>query len=118
MPVYNPKTFHKFGVTPEMDVQKRFKDLEGKYDVRVLFSVILPKARAFQQEQNFLDRFPKDVYLEDKIKGITEVRVFDNTTKNGLIRELYGLKAKWAADAKKYENYEKMKFYLVEITRK
>lgn len=118
MKVQNPKTFYKFGVTPDWDVMDRFKDLHNTYDVKVLFSVIMPRDKAIQHEQNILDKYQKNVYITEKIKGVTEIRDFDVPTKNGIIRELYALKAKWIKEIEKYSKYEKLKFYFVEITKK
>jgi len=111
----NPKVFYKFGVTSKYNVQDRFKDIENDYDVTVLFSHYLPENKAIQQEQNYLDRFKKGMWLDDKIKGVTETRYFDEETKKLVLRELYKKRSEWIKDKEKFKSYTCMKFYFVEI---
>ncbi len=119
MQVMNPKVFHKFGVTSDYDVLKRFNrpDFDG-YDVKILFSHYLPVPKAYQQEQNFLDRYKKNVRLDETFHGITEIRAFDEATKKAILKELYGLKAKWFAENQKFKKYPRIKFYFVEFVKK
>lgn len=117
MTVYNPKVLYKFGTTSKIDATERFAAISDRYDIRILFSCWLPAINADQHEQNFLERFPKNVYVTETFKGITEIRSFDDKTKSGILAELYSLKRKWS-EMYKGKKGDRKKFYFAELTLK
>jgi len=109
------KSFYKFGVTKESQVDNRFdpyfqnsrfyndryKYLE--FDVRVLFSMYCSTTDAYKIESRYKAKYPKNFSLEtylgkpynyfsDGFTGITETVVLDDNTYKEVLHKLYSLK--------------------------
>jgi hypothetical protein len=81
--------FLKFGVTSSYDILDRFKSDEyNKWVVRPLASAYGTKEQVEEAEQKFLNKYPKNFWLEEKIRGVTEVVKMDRQTRNAAIQEV------------------------------
>lgn len=67
-------TLHKFGVTHHYDVLDRFKgdSYDGWY-ISVVCSAYGPRALVLAAEQHLLSLYPKNLWVDGKFSGITEV---------------------------------------------
>ena len=89
-------TFLKFGVTSSYDILDRFKYPEyDDWDIRPLASAYGTKEQVEDAERKFLTKYPKNFWLEEKIKGVTEIVKLDRTTRNKAITEVRGLSEQW-----------------------
>lgn len=82
----NPYRMYKFGRTNSEDVLERYDPIVhtnrgwrniplGKdYDIKVLWSMWIPKDRAVKAEQWFKENYPKEFYSLSLYNGITECR--------------------------------------------
>lgn len=81
--------FLKFGVTSSYDVLERFKSEEyNKWVVKPLASAYGTKAQVEEAERKFLKKYPKNFWLEEKIRGVTEIVKLDRQTRNNAIQEV------------------------------
>lgn len=81
--------FLKFGVTSSYDVLERFKSEEyNRWVVRPLASAYGTKAQVEEAERKFLKKYPKNFWLEEKIRGVTEIVKMDRQTRNNAIQEV------------------------------
>lgn len=81
--------FLKFGVTSSYDVLERFKSEEyNMWVVRPLASAYGTKAQVEEAEREFLKKYPKNFWLEEKIRGVTEIVKLDRQTRNDAIKEV------------------------------
>jgi len=88
--------FLKFGVTKEYDILDRFRDEEYyTWNIRPLASAYGTKAQVEEAEEKFLKKYPKNFWLNEKIRGVTEVVKLDRPTRNQAIKEVRELSAKW-----------------------
>ena len=73
----NKKTsenFYKIGITSKYDVLDRFKyDEYNGWNIRVMSSAYGPRDEVETAEQYLLKRFPKNLWIEQKISGVTEI---------------------------------------------
>jgi hypothetical protein len=70
--------FRKFGVTGKKTALERFynkyeKDQYEDWDINIICSVRLKPEIALEREFNLQKRFPKNLIIEKKIKGVTEI---------------------------------------------
>jgi len=68
--------FYKFGYTHHFDFMKRFQ--EDKYKdwyVSPMTSAYGPEDEVLKAEQELLKKYPKNIYIEEKIVGVTEIFV-------------------------------------------
>ena len=81
--------FLKFGVTSSYDVLERFKSEEyNMWVVKPLASAYGKKAQVEEAERKFLKKYPKNFWLEEKIRGVTEIVKLDRQTRNAAIQEV------------------------------
>ena len=81
---------YKFGFTGKTNVEDRFKDCS--YSVDVKWSWYLPEEMAYLGEQLMLTTIKKDFYIQEKLDGITEMRVFNEEEAKRIIANLYSVK--------------------------
>ena len=87
--------FLKFGVTSSYDVLERFKtDDYNKWSIRPLASAYGTKEQVEAAERYFLQKYPKNFWLKEKIRGVTEVVKLDRSTRNNAIKEVRELSEK------------------------
>ena len=70
--------FRKFGVTGKKTALERFynkyeRDQYEDWDINIICSVRLKPRIALEREFNLQKRFPKNLIIEKKIKGVTEI---------------------------------------------
>jgi len=81
---------YKFGVTGKVNVEDRFKDCN--YNIDVKWSWYLPEDTAYLAESLMLAVIEKDFFLEEKLDGITEMRVLNEKEAKRVISKLYDAK--------------------------
>lgn len=68
--------FYKFGHTHHYDFMKRFKEEKYKdWYVSPMTSAYGPEDEVLKAEQELLKKYPKNIYIEEKIVGVTEIFV-------------------------------------------
>lgn len=89
-------SFLKFGVTSSYDILDRFKYPEyDNWDIRPLASAYGTKEQVEDAERKFLSKYPKNFWLEEKIKGVTEIVKLDRSHRNKAIQEVRTLSEQW-----------------------
>ena len=91
------ESFLKFGHTKYSDVMKRFKyspEQYQDYNIEVLASIkhhTVEEAEGI--ETDFLDKYPKNLYLPKNFSGITEIyKPEDKQERAKILREFYTIK--------------------------
>ena len=70
--------FHKVGYTHNYDAKKRFEyDEYDPWFVDIQASAWGPKDLVLQAEAELLTRFPKNLYIHEKINGVKEIFTTD-----------------------------------------
>jgi len=81
--------FHKFGHTHHFDAMRRFEYPEyDKWDIRVLKSVYGPENDVIVIEETLKALFPKNLYIEEKISGVTEIVLLTQIEINKIIKAM------------------------------
>ena len=97
--------FLKFGVTSSFDVLDRFKtDDYNLWTIRPLASAYGTKEQVEQAERYFLKKYPKNFWLEEKIRGVTEIVKLDKPTRMAAIQEVRQLSTQWKLLREQNEN--------------
>lgn len=68
--------FYKFGYTHHFDLMKRFQ--EDKYKdwyISPMTSAYGPEDEVLKAEHELLKKYPKNIYIEERISGVTEIFV-------------------------------------------
>lgn len=95
----NKKTgdkFLKFGVTSKYDAADRFRDPEyNPWNIRILASAYGTKQQVEEVEQQFHKKYPKNFWLKEKIRGVTEIVKLDRGTRMQAIQEICQLSLMW-----------------------
>jgi hypothetical protein len=94
--------FYKFGYTHHFDFMKRFQ--EDKYKdwyISPMTSAYGPEDEVLKAEKELLKKYPKNIYIQEKISGVTEIFVPKDQ------REIQNIFAYFSA--KRNEWYEKRK---------
>jgi hypothetical protein len=87
--------FFKFGVTGKYDAAERFTDEEyNLWDIKVMTTVYGPTLEILELEQEMLQRYPKNFYLHEKIKGVTEIFKVERVDENKMVGEVKAYFAK------------------------
>ena len=94
-------SFLKFGHTKYSDVMKRFEFSPEQYQdyyIEVLASIKHPTLEEAEGiETDFLDKYPKNLYLPKNFSGITEIyEPEDKQERAKILREFYTLKKELA----------------------
>ena len=70
----NVKEFYKIGVTSKYDVADRFIDEEYlHWNIKVITTAYGPTLEVLAAEDELKLKYPKNLYIEQKIKGVTEI---------------------------------------------
>lgn len=68
------KVFYKFGITQHYEVLDRFKDQQyDLWDIKVMASAYGPRPLVEEAEKFLLNKYPKNLWIEQKIDGVTEI---------------------------------------------
>jgi hypothetical protein len=68
--------FYKFGHTKHYDFMKRFQEEKYKaWYVTPMTSAYGPEKEVLEAEQELLKKYPKNIYIQEKISGVTEIFV-------------------------------------------
>jgi hypothetical protein len=100
--------FQKFGHTRFVDVADRFKvepDQYAKWEIRILAKAHnndIEKVKG--AEEAFHSVFPKNLWIEEKIGGVTEIVEMDGKTRYNAIQCVRRLNEKWKKEKSRYEN--------------
>ena len=91
------ESFLKFGHTKYSDVMKRFEfspEQYQDYNIQVLASIKHHTVEAAEAvETDFLDKYPKNLYLPKNFSGITEIyEPEDKQERAKILREFYTIK--------------------------
>lgn len=87
--------FLKFGVTSSYDVMVRFEGEEyEKWTIRPLASAYGTKDQVEEAERYFLSKYPKNLWVNEKFRGVTEIVQLDKQTRNNAIKEVRELSSK------------------------
>lgn len=87
--------FLKFGITSSYDVMERFEGEEyKKWTIRPLASAYGTKAQVEEAERYFLSKYPKNLWVNEKFRGVTEIVQLDKETRNKAIKEVRELSSK------------------------
>ena len=81
--------FFKFGVTGKYDAAKRFTDKEyDLWDIKIMTTAYGPTLEVLELEQEMLRKYPKNFYLHEKIKGVTEIFKVERLDENKMVDEV------------------------------
>lgn len=88
--------FHKFGVTHHYKAENRLDPIIGKdkkysllkQPVRVLASAYLPVEVALEKERYFQDKYPKNIHIDIKFSGVSEMLLLDKDQRMESIKEI------------------------------
>lgn len=98
----NKQYFYKFGITHNYDVLKRFEDPEyDPWDVTVMVSAYGPRSLVETAEKNLLEKYPKNLWIEQKISGVTEIVVLSKRQLMEAILEIKTYGNEWYEQRKK-----------------
>lgn len=83
------EVFQKFGVTSSYDAADRFRYPEyDKWDIRILSTAYGTKEEVEDLERQFHKKYPKNFYLKEKIKGVTEIVKMTKHQRYNAIQEM------------------------------
>jgi hypothetical protein len=80
--------FYKFGHTSSYDAMDRFTydpDQYSKWDIKIMKTVYGPLEQMKGIEQTLRAFYPKNLWVEEKISGVTEIVKLDQTQINKII---------------------------------
>jgi len=81
--------FQKFGVTSSYDAAERFKSEEyNLWDVRILATAYGTKEQVEELERHFHKKYPKNFWLKEKIRGVTEIVKLSKQDRYNAIQEM------------------------------
>jgi hypothetical protein len=81
--------FFKFGVTGIYDALERFSYEEYyPWHIRIMASAYGPTLEVLELEQEMLQKYPKNFYLPEKIKGVTEIFKVERENENKMVGEV------------------------------
>jgi len=70
------ESFYKIGVTGKYDAAERFLDEEyNLWDVKIMTTAYGPTMMVLEAEEELKLRYPKNIWIDQKIKGVTEIFV-------------------------------------------
>ena len=89
-------SFHKIGITHHFDVLDRFKGSQyDDWDIRVVCSAYGPRSEVEQLEKLLLIKYPKNIWIEKKISGVTEIVNFSSGQLDEVVGIIKTFKDKW-----------------------
>ena len=70
------KSFYKIGVTSKYDAAERFLDEEyNLWDIKIMTTAYGPTREVLEAEDELKLKYKKNLWLDQKIKGVTEIFV-------------------------------------------
>jgi hypothetical protein len=90
--------FYKFGHTRSYDALDRFKHEPEQYepwDIKIMATVYGPIEEMIGIEETFKAIYPKNLWIEEKISGVTETVVLNKDQINNIIEALKRLNNKY-----------------------
>ena len=68
------KSFYKIGVTSNYDAADRFRSEEySLWDVKIMTTAYGPTLEVLAAEEELKLKYPKNLWIDQKIKGVTEI---------------------------------------------
>jgi len=83
--------FYKFGHTANYDALERFKyspEQYEKWDIKIMKTIYGPLDEMKGIEESFKAFYPKNIWLEEKISGVTEIVVLNQQQVNTIIEKM------------------------------
>ena len=90
--------FYKFGHTRNYDAAERFKvspEQYSKWDIKIMKTVYGPIEEMRGIEELFKVLYPKNIFIEEKISGVTEIVQLDKNQVNSVIDYMDRLNQKY-----------------------
>ena len=108
------KSFYKIGVTSNYDAADRFRDDEyNLWDVKIMTTAYGPTREILAAEDELKLKYPKNLWIDQKIKGVTEIFVPRTETE---LQEIIGyIKVKRVAWYEERNNAEETKHFVKEL---
>jgi shikimate kinase len=100
LPSSEVKTFYKIGVTSKFDAAERFTDEEyALWDVKIMTTAYGPTLKVLEEETKLLKKHPKNLWIDQKIKGVTEIFTPHSKQEiNDLIKHITRKRKEWYAE--------------------
>ena len=91
-------TFYKMGITSRYDVLERFdSDQYNNWDIKVMSSAYGPREEVERAEKVLLELYPKNLWIEQKISGVTEIARMSRQEFTECMALVKDYSAKWYA---------------------
>jgi len=90
--------FYKFGHTSSWDAADRFKhdpEQYSKWEIKIMKTVAGPLDEMKGIEETFKASYPKNLWLEEKISGVTEIVTLSQQQVNEIIQKMEFLGTKY-----------------------
>lgn len=88
--------FYKFGITHHYDILKRFNDPQYDiWDIKVMASAYGPRNLVEQEEKHLLTKYPKNLWIEQKISGVTEIVNLSYNDVSNAIKHILNCRKLW-----------------------
>ena len=88
--------FYKFGHTSSYDAMDRFTyepEQYSKWEIKIMKTVYGPLEEMKGVEQAFRVFYPKNIWVEEKISGVTEIVTLNSAQVDRIIKAMDGLSA-------------------------
>jgi hypothetical protein len=108
------KSFYKIGVTSNYDAADRFRDEEyNPWEVKIMTTAYGPTLEVLAAEDELKVKYPKNLWIDQKIKGVTEIFVPRTETE---LQEIFDyIKVKRIAWFTERNNTEEPKHFVKEL---
>lgn len=107
--------FYKFGHTSSWDAADRFKhdpEQYNKWDIKIMKTVAGPIEEMRGVEETFKAFYPKNLWVEEKISGVTEIVTLNQTQVNEIIQKMEFLGTKYYQKRVKQKALEQREYDL------
>ena len=107
--------FYKFGHTSSWDAADRFKhdpEQYSKWDIKIMKTVAGPIEEMRGVEEAFKAFYPKNLWVEEKISGVTEIVTLNQTQVNEIIQKMEFLGTKYYQKRIKQKAIEEQEYNL------
>lgn len=94
----NGEVFYKFGHTSSYDAMDRFTyspEQYAKWDIKIMKTVFGPLEEMKGIEETFKVFYPKNLWIEEKISGVTEICRLTQQDVNRIIERMANLNTKY-----------------------
>ena len=101
---HSSESFYKIGITSKYDVLDRFKyDMYNDWNIKVVTSAYGPRDEVELAEQKLLKMFPKNLWIEQKISGVTEIVKLSSIQLEQCMKLIKGYSQQWYAMRMQHE---------------